>query len=74
MKSVGYLANAIRQSQRWRQVPLCVVQKSVQELIHAGLLQAVNKLPGLGLQVRLGAAVQEMGEVLLKRAFDGPLF
>lgn len=74
MQSVGYLADAIRNSERWKQVPLCVVQKSVQELIHAGMLQAVNKVPGRGLQVRLGAAVQELGEVLLKRAFDGPLF
>lgn len=74
MASVGYLADAVRNSQRWKQVPLCVVKKSVQELIHAGMLQAVNKLPGPGLQVRLGAAVQEVGEVLLKRAFDGPLF
>ena len=61
--------DAIRQSERWKQVPLCVVQKSVQELIHAGMLQAVNKVPGPGLQV--GSCCARGGS---NKALDGPLF
>lgn len=74
MECVGYLADAIKQSKQWEEVPFHEVQKSVQQLIHAGMLQEVNKQPGPGLQVRLGAACQEMEQAMRLRVFEGPLF
>ena len=74
VEDVGYLADAIQQSQQWEQVPFHEVQKSVQQLIHAGMLQAVNKEHGPGLQVRLGAACQEVDEMMRLRVFEGALF
>ena len=74
VEDVGYLADAIQQSKQWEEVPFHEVQKSVQQLIHAGMLQEVNKEHGPRLQVRLGAACQEVEEMMRLRVFDGPLF
>lgn len=74
MENVGYLADAIQQSQQWEEVSFHEVQKSVQQLIHAGMLQAVNKGYGPDLQVRLGAACQEVEEMMRLKVFQGPLF
>ena len=74
MEDVGYLADAIQKSQEWEEVPFHEVEKSVQQLIHAGMLQAVNKEHGPGLQVRLGAACQEVEQMMRVRVLEGPLF
>lgn len=74
VETVGYLASAIRQSQQWENVTFDSVQKTVLRLVHEGMLQAVNTARGPAMEVRLGAAPQEVEEMLRTRPMHIPLW
>ena len=67
--TLNCLAYALRRSaERWHNVRFEPVQECVYHLVHRGVLQKSNDIPGPGLRVTSLVATQDVDEILRTRA------